>query len=136
VAAGLRKPHRVRLGGVPAVTDHIRWQHDGAGEVTGRVGTLAQPVFRIWPPDDKGDCLLFVYLAGYQGDLYHGATPDELKGKAESLLSEFVVSLGAVFPEPIDNNDCPECGFGLPRHDKRCSRFVLGVTRINPPEEG
>lgn len=85
-------------------TKRIRWHTDDDGETTGYVGSLDRPVFRIWPPDDDGDCLLFLYLAGHAGDLYHGATIDGQQAEAERLLEEFVSSLGAVFG---DEPDCP-----------------------------
>lgn len=82
------------------MNEHIRWSDGpGADEATGRVGSLDPVMFRIWPPDEKGDRLLFVYVAGHQGDLYHGDTMDGLKAEAERLLTEFVSSLGAIFPE-------------------------------------
>jgi hypothetical protein len=97
------------------VNGRIRWDGADDGEATGYVGSLGWPVFRIWPPDDKGDCLLFVYLAGHQLDLWHGATVDGQKAAAERLLEEFVSSLGAVFPaeafEFPGDDELPEVKF-------------------------
>ena len=103
----------------------IRWS-DEPGETLGHVGTFGRPVFRIWPPDEEGDRILLVYLAGDGQHMYHDDTAhalEALKTKAEGLLSEFVSSLGAVFPEKricpacygsgtdstVNRNDCPAC---------------------------
>jgi hypothetical protein len=98
------------------LTEHIRWVDDAkAGESAGFVGSFIQPTFRIWPPDAEGDCLLFAYLAGHQGDLYHGDSPEGLKAKAERLLAELVSSLGAVYPDSYEfaGDDVPlEDAFG------------------------
>ncbi len=84
------------------MTERIRWKEALDGEATGYVGTLDRPVFRLWPPDEDGDRMLFVYLAGRAGDLYHGTTADGQKAVAERLLTEFVSSFGASFPAEPD----------------------------------
>jgi hypothetical protein len=118
------------------VTGRIRWTEDTVLHVwSGHAGTLAAQLFSIAAPlfETQG-YLLMSRLPGMDFSCSRAGL-EAAQDEAERWLEEFVSSLGAVFPEPIDNNDCPECGFGLPRHDKRCSRFVLGVTRINPPKE-
>ena len=82
------------------MTERIRWS-DEPGETLGYVGTFDRPAFRIWPPDEEGDRILLVYLAGDGQHMYHDDTThalEALKTKAEELLSEFVSSLGAIFP--------------------------------------
>jgi hypothetical protein len=82
-------------------TSRIRWEPRD-GELLGSVGTFGRPVFRIWPPGQEGERVLLVYLAGEAQHMYHDDSADSenaLKAKAESLLAEFVSSLGAVFPE-------------------------------------
>src|ERR1035441_4134005 len=81
----------------------IRWS-DEPGETLGYVGTFGRPAFRIWPPDEEGDRILLVYLAGDAQHMYHDDTPhalEALKTKAERLLSEFVSSLGAIFGDAV-----------------------------------
>ena len=81
----------------------IRWS-DEPGETLGYVGTFGRPAFRIWPPDEEGDRILLVYLAGDGQHMYHDDTPhalEPLKTKAERLLSEFVSSLGAIFGDAV-----------------------------------
>jgi hypothetical protein len=68
----------------------------------GWVGSFGRALFRIWPPDEKGERILLVYLAGEAQHMYHDDSEDGvavLKAKAERLLSEFISSLGAVFPD-------------------------------------
>jgi hypothetical protein len=82
------------------MTERIRWS-DEPGETLGYVGTFDRPAFRIWPPDEEGDRILLVYLAGDGQHMHHNDSADslgELKAKAERLLAEFVSSLGAIFP--------------------------------------
>jgi hypothetical protein len=97
----------------------IRWEYADGG-MDGYVGTLVPPAFRIC--DAAPASATWVLMAEFPGDAILGDDMDELKVTAERWLERFVASLGAVFPEPIADNDCPECGFGLPRHDKECSR--------------
>jgi hypothetical protein len=83
-------------------TKRIRWTDALDGEALGYVGGLDRPAFRLWPPDEEGDRVLLVYLAGSAQHMYHDDSEDSLttlKAKAELLLEEFVSSLGAVFPD-------------------------------------
>jgi hypothetical protein len=88
-------------------TKRIRWEEALDGEGLGYVGSLDRPAFRLWPPDEEGDRVLLVYLAGSAQHMYHDDGEDSLtalKAKAEELLEEFVSSLGAVFePEPDES---------------------------------
>ena len=84
------------------MSERVRWEDaPDAGEMRGYVGSYDHPVFRIWPPDENGERLLFVYLAGHQGELYRDPAEDELKAVAERLLTELASSLGAVFAESL-----------------------------------
>ena len=112
-------------------TARIRWD-DEPGETLGYVGTFDSPAFRIWPPDAEGDRVLLVYLVGAAQHMYHGDTADGLKAKAEQLLTEFVSSLGAIFPE---KRICPTCyGSGtdstVNRNDCRTCKGTGDVLRV------
>ena len=108
-------------------TKRIRW-HDEDGSrdfaaLTGYIGTVDVPQFKIYEPDDRGgehgaEWLLTSRLPG-QDSARYADDPDKLKAEAERWLERFVQSLGAIFPE----GECPECGFRPPTHthDKDCS---------------
>jgi hypothetical protein len=104
-----------------AVNERIRWTEQSDGGWLGHAGTIERSLFMIIPPF-LGRWELYSTLPGWDRALLRGDV-DEIKDHAERWLEEFVSSLGAVWPEPIADNDCPECGFGLPRHDKDCSRY-------------
>jgi hypothetical protein len=70
---------------------------------TGYVGTAETAVFEIWRLLPSGrEWGLFTHLPGVGEGGCYGTGPDDLKAEAERWLSEFVVSLGAVFPEDAD----------------------------------
>jgi hypothetical protein len=106
-------------------TARIRWSDDlaDARHFIGHVGTVAEPAFKLYGPIDGSDRWLLSIRLRSAVEFVYRDDPDELKADAERLLAEFVSSLGAIFPpEPAPDPDCPECGFGLPRHDKTCSQ--------------
>lgn len=78
----------------------IRWEPTGYGGFTGHVGTLAEEswVFQIWNAAPVGEWQLDSAFPG-NFNRATGADPDDLKVEAERLLSEFVSSLGAIFPD-------------------------------------
>jgi hypothetical protein len=82
----------------------IRWDDDCAGDIphyAGRAGTVDADLFKIWPPDGRDpEWLLTPELPGHDYAVY-GDGLEELKGRAEELLAEFVASLGAVFPDGL-----------------------------------
>jgi hypothetical protein len=103
----------------------IRWTethygHSGTGWI-GYAGTYEPWVFRIYR--DERRWRIGCRFPGVVGEAEPGAGPDELKATAERWLEEFVSSLGAVFP-PGEISDDEGAG------------FVLGVTRISPPDDG
>lgn len=82
-------------------TARIRWEPTGYGGFTGHVGTLAEEswLFQIWNAASVGgEWQLDSTLPGHFFRAT-GADPDDLKVEAERLLSEFVASLGAIFPD-------------------------------------
>ena len=88
------------------MTGRIRWGHDEPGDgvildgSTGSVGTLDSAAFHIWkPPQAGGELVLTSDLPGQQDRRSFGSDTDALKAEAESFLSEFISSLGAVFPD-------------------------------------
>jgi hypothetical protein len=88
------------------MSERVRWfgYEPGDGVIldgsTGSTGTLGSAAFHIWkPPQAGGELVLTSDLPGQQGHRSFGSDPDELKATAERWLSEFVVSLGAIFPD-------------------------------------
>jgi hypothetical protein len=88
------------------MSNRIRWGHDEPGDgitldgSTGSVGTLDSAVFHIWKaPQYGGELVLTSDLPGQEGRRSFGSYPAELKATAERWLSEFISSLGAVFPD-------------------------------------
>jgi len=116
---------------------HIRWTAIDGTVVSwfGYVGTVKAPPFQILHPvareagrhrfDEWALCCTFL---GEEGEPRYGGTdpeaPDRLKAEAERWLAEFVASLGAVFGDAVAaDSGCGECGFGLPRHRRKCSHY-------------
>lgn len=85
----------------------IRWEPTKHGGWTGHVGTIKGFVFQVWKPThpEAEPYRLQSGLPGYFGRFKDSASPDELKAEAERWLSEFVSSLGAVFPVHIRNKE-------------------------------
>jgi|HubBroStandDraft_6_1064221.scaffolds.fasta_scaffold66720_6 hypothetical protein len=75
----------------------IRWDDDCAGDIphyTGRTGAVDADLFKIWPPDGRDpEWLLTSELPGQDYAVY-GDGLEELKGRAEELLTEFADALG------------------------------------------
>ncbi len=89
-------------------TARIRWEPTQHGGFTGHVGTRAETgwLFQIWSAASVGgDWQLDSTLPGHFGQHSRADDPATLKADAEFLLSEFVSSLGAVFPEDEDEDD-------------------------------
>jgi hypothetical protein len=109
------------------MTSRIRWEPNGRGGFAGYVGSRDEPAFTIFPPlYDDGEWSLACSLVLRAPGRCVSTDPDELKATAERWLSEFVASLGAVFPDaPYADPDCAECGFRRSRHnhDKDCSHY-------------
>jgi hypothetical protein len=82
-------------------TARIRWSDDlaDARHFIGHVGTVAEPAFKLYGPIDGSDRWLLSIRLRSAVEFVYRDDPDELKADAERLLSEFVSSLGAVFPE-------------------------------------
>jgi hypothetical protein len=81
------------------MSNRIRWEPIEHGGWTGHVGTFADWLFQIWDAASVGGVWqLDSTLPGDWRRIAASADPDELKAEAERWLSEFVVSLGAVFP--------------------------------------
>ena len=106
--------------------NRIRWEPTKYGGWTGHVGTMEPWAFQIWQVDgpDSPWRLDSALLSQFGYHIDH-PDPAPLKAHAERWLAGFVSSLGAVFQEPAVDNDCGECGFGLPRHDKDCSQSTI-----------
>lgn len=87
------------------MTGRIRWEDEPEGYAVtsdGFIGPIGWRwrAFKIWNPDTRVDPRPFLTsdLPGWDRSQHHG-TPNELKAEAERWLSEFVASLGAVFPD-------------------------------------
>ena len=82
----------------------IRWQREDDNSLTGRTGTMTEPVFWIWPPESPGKAhILTSSLPGRNGpqDIYPNGFVADVKAKAEEWLEEFVTSLGAIFADAL-----------------------------------
>jgi hypothetical protein len=82
-----------------AKPSRIRWHEetDPPG-FTGYVGTVSDFLFRAYDPaGSETEHMLTAYMPGYTTRGSYG-TPDEVKAEAETWLTEFTASLGAVFP--------------------------------------
>jgi hypothetical protein len=106
-------------------TTRIRWEPTKYGGWTGHVGTIEQFVFQVWKPAKDKPWQLESNLPGHFGYISTSADPDKLKGRAEEWLSEFVSSLGAVFPAPAPAR-------GRPRDLAALASILLPEP---PPEE-
>jgi hypothetical protein len=83
----------------------IRWELDKYAGWIGYVSTLDASMFAVWPsPCDGGHYVLGDWVLTSQiptpgiAGPYSSPDPEALKAEAESLLEEFVTSLGAIFP--------------------------------------
>lgn len=84
------------------MSERIRWE-DNASPIDaiasrGYAGKLEPRSFIIYKPEDRGGQYRLLCLVGERKSLY-ADDPDELKATAERWLSEFISSLGAVFPD-------------------------------------
>lgn len=80
------------------MSERIRWEPLLGGNFEGYVGTRTEPVFKLFlatPGTPTPWAVRSELLEAYST----GTHPDDLKTEAEGLLSEFITSLGAVFPE-------------------------------------
>ena len=90
----------------------IRWEDKipGNNDVynvasIGYVGTVEESAFIIYTPDEAhAGWLLSVRLVPGSKFIY-GASPEEMKSKAERWLKEFVTSLGTAFPAGSSDED-------------------------------
>lgn len=123
----------------------IRWEDTAAPSLAtwvGHIGTIKPPLFEIQEAMLVPErWVLIPGLPGLERERYFGADPDELKAEAERWLEQFVVSLGAIFPEKrtcpscyggghdgtVNRNDCPTC---------KGSGDVLRVPDEPPKETG
>jgi hypothetical protein len=78
------------------MTERIRWSDDGT---EGYVGTAGQRIFTLYPPQDGGEWMMAAALPGFNGRIRYRDTLEELHPDAEQWLSEFISSLGAIFPD-------------------------------------
>ena len=86
----------------------IRWHDHTSSSIiyaiawTGYVGTIEEPAFKIYRPDElHARWLLSVRFATAGCEFFYADSDDELKERAERWLEEFVSSLGAVFPDRL-----------------------------------
>jgi len=82
----------------------IRWEtyeNDSGSHAVylGFVGTYDEAAFRLYEPDAHDPEWILAPVLPGSGHRHYGDSPDGLKAEAERLLSEFVASLGAVWPE-------------------------------------
>ena len=83
-------------------TARIRWEPTKYGGWTGHVGSLESWAFQIFKTGlGYVGWSLTAQLPGSLGEGCQSDDPDELKAKAERWLEEFVVSLGAIFPDAL-----------------------------------
>lgn len=84
-------------------TARIRWKIEpevSSAACAGYAGTFGRDLFRIYAPDESDDrWILASLLPESDHRSAYGESAEELKPIAERLLSEFVSSLGAVFPD-------------------------------------
>jgi hypothetical protein len=83
------------------MTDLIRWEDNGTADFLGGYpGTTDTCLFEMYGPGGlNAEWTLQSFLPGQVGVTRFGASPDELKPRAEELLREFTASVGAVFPD-------------------------------------
>jgi hypothetical protein len=78
--------------------NRITWKPGRYGSITGHVGTAEEYLFCIDSPHlNAGEWVLDTMLPVRLR--VTSSSQDVLKGAAEACLTEFAVSLGAVFPE-------------------------------------
>ena len=87
-------------------TPRIRWTSEpeiSSAAFAGYVGTFGRDLFRIYAPDQADDRWILASLlpGSDHRSACGGESAEELKPAAERLLSEFVSSLGAVFPADL-----------------------------------
>jgi hypothetical protein len=96
-----------------AVSDRIRWETEPeitSAAYSGYAGTFGVNLFRIYAPDESDDRWILVsLLPGAEHRIGYGGSAEELKPIAERLLSEFVSSLGAVWPPEPDGSAAFQC---------------------------
>jgi hypothetical protein len=83
----------------------IRWEDEppASGDVyliasTGYIGTVKEPAFKIYTPDELHDNWLLSVRLLAGGQFFRADDRAILKAEAERWLRVFVSSLGAVFP--------------------------------------
>ena len=86
-------------------TARLRWKHEpeaSRAALAGYAGTFSQDLFRIYAPDESDDrWILASLLPGADHRSAYGGSAEELMPVAERLLGEFVMSLGATFPDDL-----------------------------------
>lgn len=112
----------------------IRWEPTKYGGWTGHVGTLAEEswLFQIWNAASVGgEWQLDSTLPG-NFNRATGTDPDDLKVEAERLLSEFLSSLGAIFPDEVGEvYEFPCC-----EHDLEAAYAPGAFVRYQHPDAG
>ena len=85
-------------------TGRIRWEDPPEPSIYasyGYVGSLDVLAFKIFQPnEDRAEWVLTTTLPRMERECRYADAPGKLKAAADELLSEFVSSLGAFFPEP------------------------------------
>ena len=107
------------------MTDRIRWEAGQFGNLVGYAGTVESWVFQVWHISDDEDSHWSLISSLPDAQNWNAADPDDpepLKAEAERWLTEFVSSLGAVFPDP----ELPECA--------RCEEPVTGTPVTDPDD--
>lgn len=119
-------------------TARIRWEETSLGEFAGRVGTIRWLAYQMRPPAyDGGAWQLTSYIPGSIGKCTHYDDREEAQAKAEEWLTEFIASIGAVFPE---GGDWPGRGWAYAGRE-RDGNLVLkheessGLYRVIPEED-
>ena len=130
------------------MTERIRWEptEPGGDDSFGYVGTLDRAVFTLWFPREDG--VSWAVSAAIPGtgqedaECRWGACREEAAAEAERWLSDFVSSLGAVFPESWPVTSRCECG-GQAQHQLSCrwregygSRVITPTPSVSGTEEG
>ena len=86
--------------------ERIRWELTEYGSWRGRVAAAEKFQFQLWRQPRSENWRLEVGFPGGFLRVASGVDPEGLKPEAERWLTEFVSSLGAVFPE--DEYEFPE----------------------------
>ena len=85
----------------------IRWEAGQFGNLVGYAGTVESWVFQVWHISDDEDSHWSLISSLPDAQNWNAADPDDpepLKAEAERWLTEFVSSLGAVFPAEPDES--------------------------------